>query len=70
MRLDFDKGIELYNKKNPNNKISRKDIYKKELTRDTIQKYKRGKIPKVFKIVYWFLEKTGLELKDILIKNE
>lgn len=69
VRLNLDKGIEDWNKRNPNAPVpmTRQSVYEEEeLTKATLQNWKNGKVPKAFIALFNFLERTECDLTKIL----
>lgn len=66
--IDFDKGIDLFNSLvSEEDRQSRSEIYEnEEITKTTIQNFKKGKVPSSWKAIFSFLERTGLKLEDIM----
>ena len=71
--IDLDKGIEIYNEKNPEKRqMSRSDIYEIDgITRPTIQNWKKGKVPKALVAIFEFMDKAECNIWDIIeVKKE
>lgn len=70
--VNLDKGNDKWNEKNSHLiKQTRKDIYKhEEMSKETLQNWKRGKVPKAFVQLFNYLERTGLKISDVLTIKE
>lgn len=65
--IDVDKAIEVYNTKNPDNKIDRYKLAEKlGLTYQTMTNYKGGRVPQIIGKLKEILEITDVDFEDLV----